>query len=476
VACKANIYIKVYDCNRKRINIMPLEELVAEILASRMPVDFNIEALKAQALLIRTGIVRQLPIYDGKGCQLYHGADLCNSKHCEKWLPREELEILWAESFQNKWDKIIEAVMSTRGEIITVNNKPVQPFYHVCCGGATENSEDVIGNKILYLRKVLCDHCKGSLYWESSRDITMEEMEEKLGVKIKRANPVKASSIEGIIDQIDRDREGRIRSIRIGGRYFGGSDIKDLLGLNSTRFGWDPLIFRFYSGGKGHGLGMCQHGANAMAVKGSSYRKIIHYYFTGVEIVCMKEFEKGKPLKGKVFVLDPGHGGDNSDNIGIRGLREKDVNIDIALKLTGILQEAGAEVYLTRKDDRKVLLSRRAEIANSIRPHFFISIHQNAIENPSVSGTEIYYFRGDKEGEELGRLIMEQLIKEINVTDKGVRTANFYILREIKVSSILLEVSYITNPEEEKNLAIEDFRKYIAIGIFKGIMSYYGQK
>lgn len=475
MTCRRSIDIKVYDYNQKKTVSMPLEELVAEILASRMPVTFNTEALKAQAILIRTGIVRQLPIYNGKGCQLHCGADLCNSTHCEEWLSRQKLKNLWGESFRERWDKIQEAVLSTRDEIVEVNNKPIQPYYHLCCGGATENSENVLGNKILYLRKVLCDHCMNTKYWEITKDITMEEMEEKLGIKIKRASPVRDSSIEEIIDQIDRDKEGRIRSIRIGRKYFRGNEVKELLGLNSTRFSWDPLIFRFYSGGKGHGLGMCQYGANAMAAKGSSYREIIHYYFTGVKITHLKEFEKNKLLKGKLFVLDPGHGGDDSDNRGVRGLREKDVNLDIALKLSEVLREAGAEVHLTRDNDRKILLSRRAEIANSIRPHFFISIHQNAIDNPRVSGTEIYFFEGDTEGEELGRMIMDQLVEEANVIDRGVKAANFYILREVKVSSTLLEIGYITNPEEEKRLKTQNFRKNIAIAIFKGIMGFYNQ-
>lgn len=470
-----DIIIKVYDVNIKQIVSMPLEEIVAQVLASRMPVNFHIEALKAQAVLIRTGIIRKNPVFGGSGCRLYPGADFCNSGHCEEWHTREQIKEMWKGSFQKNWQKILTAVEGTRGEIVVINGRPIQVQYHLCCGGATENSENVMGNRVLYLRRVLCDYCRNSPYWENARDITIEELEEKLGVKIKRASPLESYSIEGIIDHIDRDEEGRIRSVRIGGKYFKGNEVKELLGLSSTRFGWNPIILRFYTRGKGHGLGMCQYGADTMARGGSGYREIIDYYFTGVQIVNFNGFDKERPLKGKVFVIDPGHGGDDNDNRGITGLREKDVNLDIALKLAGALQDVGAEAYLTREDDTRVLLSLRADMANRVRPDFFISIHQNAFESPEVSGTEIFYFSGDQEGRALGRAIMDQLVEELGFADRGVKTANFYILREVKVSSILLELCHITNPEEEAKLKEEDFRQCIAGAICRGIIRYYNQ-
>jgi stage II sporulation protein D len=468
-----DLKISVYDVNNDEIYTIPLESLVAEVLASQIPVEFDIEALKAQAVIVRTNILRQSPLYDGSGCQLHPGATICNTDHCIKWLSVEELKDKWQDRFDENWNKMLKAVESTRGEFLSVNQNPIKAYFHLCCGGATENSENIIDNRVVYLRKVLCDYCKDSPYWEDERDITVDEMEERLGVKIKQPSPVKASPIEGLIDEIDRDQEGRIRSIRIGGKYFKGSDVKELLGLSSTRFGWNPVILRFYTRGRGHGLGMCQYGADAMAKEGSSYKEIIDYYFTGVKILSVKEFDQNKPLKGKVFVIDPGHGGDSKDNVGPKGLREKDVNLDIALQLSEFLQEAGAKAYLTRKDDREILLSSRAEMANSIRPHFFISIHQNGFYNQAVSGTEIYYYNGDKEGERLGRMIMLQLVEDVGAINKGVKTANFYILREAKVRSVLLELFYITNPEEEEKLKLKEYRTSVARSIFKGILRYY---
>jgi len=473
MANRKDFSVSVYRVEKQSIGTIPLEDLVAEITASQIPVELEAEAIKAQAVLVRTNILRQSYLYEGCGCSIHPGAMLCNSSHCIEWKGMDSLKEEWEDAFDINWDRIEKAVESTRGEFLSINGKPVKAYYHPCCGGATENSESIIGNRVVYLRKVLCDYCKGSSCWEDERNITIEEMEEKLGISIKQASPVKGSPIEGMIDEIDRDQEGRIRSIRIGGKYFKGSEVKELLGLSSTRFGWNPVILRFYTRGQGHGLGLCQYGADSMAKEGKGYREIINYYFTGAKIMSIKEYDYSKPLRGKVFVIDPGHGGDGEDNIGPTGLREKDVNLEIALQLSSLLSEAGAEVHMTREDDSVVLLSDRAGMANKIRPHFFISIHQNSFYNPGVAGTEIYYYDGDDEGERLGRMIMLQLEEDAEVVNKGVKTANFYMLREVKVRSVLLELFYITNPEEEEKLKSKDFKTSVARAIFRGILRYY---
>jgi len=465
--------IRLYKSSEDRILGVPLETLVAEFLAGQVPEGFEGEALKAQAVLVRTNIARQLPVYDGRGCGLHTGADVCDTGHCIGRLIPVQGEMERTDKTGENWAIIKEAAESTRGEIIVVNGRPIRAHFHECCGGATENSENITGNRVLYLRKVLCSYCKDSPGWEHEKDLTIAEIEERLGIKADGFSPIKGSPIDGFIEEVDRDSEGRIRALRIGGKHFKGTDIRDLLGLTSTRFGWKPVTLRFISSGKGHGLGMCQYGAAAMAREGSSYRDIIHYYFTGVDIATIKRFGGDTPLAGKVFVLDPGHGGDDGDNTGPGGLKEKDINLDIALRLEGMLKEAGAEVYMTRREDTKVLLSDRADLANRIRPHFFLSIHQNGFYNPGVSGTEVYYYNGDAEGERLGRCIMDCLIKDVNVLNKGVRPANFYVLREAKVSSLQLELFYITNPEEEARLMDLTFRSRVAEAVLKGIISYY---
>ncbi len=470
-----DIYVNIYKASEKGCKTMPLEMLTAEMLALSTPYTFDAEALKAQGVIIRTNIARQLPIYDGRGCNLYAGADVCDTGHCINWMPYTVQAGAYKgnKPCKNR-ERIIEAIQSTRGEIITLNNRPIMAYCHECCGGATENAEDIIGNKVAYLRRVLCDHCRGSIGWKYEREFPLKEIKDRLSIKKKGTGDLGCPLIEGFIDDVDCDDMGRIKGLRIGGKSFKGVDIKRLLGLTSTRFTWEPVTLKFICRGKGHGLGMCQYGAAAMARDGCNYKEIINYYFTGVQITTIAG-TGDMPLTGKVFVLDPGHGGDDSDDsIGPGGLREKDVNLDIALRLGGMLEGFGAKVFLTRTEDKGVLLSDRASMANGIRPHFFISIHQNSFYNPGVSGTEIYYYNGDTQGKRLGLCIMDKLVSELGVLDRGVQRANFYVLREVKVSSLQLELFYITNPDEEKKLRCREFRTKVVKVLCNGIMCYYG--
>lgn len=244
--------------------------------------------------------------------------------------------------------------------------------------------------------------------------------------------------------------------------------------MHLPRFGWQPIGLRFETRGKGHGLGLCQHGANEMANQGKGYEEIFKYYYTGISI---KEFEKpckSKPLANKIIVVDPGHGGyENKGVIGEGGTEEKDIVLDIALKMKNILEELGAKPILTREDDTYVSLKKRSNISNELGPDFFISIHMNSFGNSSISGTEIYHYRGDKEGEIVANSIIEKICNNINTVNRGVKTADFYLLKEVKTSSIHIEVTYLTNPEEEIKLKDEDFREKTARSIADGIVEYY---
>ncbi len=451
-----------------------MEELIIEMVAAQMPLSFKIEALKVQAIIARTFIVRKAKIFGGEGCYAYKDADLCKGESCKEWIEKEKLKEYWGMEFEKKWDALAKIVQDTGDKIITFNNKPIEPKFHAICGGATENSENVEDNRILYLRKVLCDHCKNAPEYKSYLELSLEEIEKRLNVGIEKPSPFKGSSMKGIIENIERDEEGRITHLEVGGKPFKGTEIVQLLGLHSTRFGWQPTGFKFEAQGKGHGMGLCQYGANTMAAEGKSAEEILKYYFTGVQIKEMEKPSIDKPLKGKIIVVDPGHGGDNTEDvIGPTGLREKDVNLSIALKLAAQLKKVGAEVYETRTEDIYVPLSKRAELGNIIRPHFFLSIHQNSFPNPNIAGSEIYHYRGDKEGEILANIILQELSSKLGVIQRGIKTADFYILREIRSSVLQIEIDFITNPQQEEKLKNEKFQELASQAIAGALIKYY---
>lgn len=469
-----SLNLKIYDIEKKQIVSESINEVIKEMVAAQMPISFELEALKAQAIITRTYIVRKSRLSGGEGCNK-HDADLCRDEHCGEWFTIDQMKDAWRNDFDSNWNKLETAVTSTNDLIITINNKPIEPRFHSTCGGATENAENIEGNKTLYLRKVLCDYCVDSPYYKESLEMTLEEIEEKLNIGTTKAFSEKGSIIEGIIEDVIRDDAGRIKSIKFGGRHFKGLDVMNFIGLNSTRFGWKPIAFRIEMQGKGDGLGMCQYGANGMAKQGKTSEEILKYYFTGIQI---KKFEKpsiNQPLRGKIILLDPGHGGDNMEDVSgpVLGLREKDVNLSISLRLAKLLREVGAEVHETRTKDVYVSLSKRASIANKVRPDFFISIHQNFFANPNISGSEIYYYRGDREGETLGSFILRELSLALGTAPRGTKIADFYLLREIRTSVIQVEVGFITNPEEEKMMALEEFSEKSALAILKGLIRYY---
>lgn len=467
------VYINIYDKKTDKIVAKPLEEMVKQLVAWSIPLNFHIEALKCQSIIMRTRLVRQMRMHEVTVSDKEEQTD-CLMENLVGVISLEEYKEIWEENYENYIEKIETAVSETKDVVLLYNNKPIDAKSHLVCGGSTENSENIEGNTVQYLRKVLCSHCQNSTYSLNYKDIPIEEVESKLGVKLTDDKFLKDNHIDDIIDDVIRDEHDRVIKIKIGGKEFKGKEIMDILDINSTRFGWRPQTIRFFTVGKGDGLGLCQYGANSMACNGVLADEILKYYYTGIEIKKIQNPSINNPLIGKLIVIDPAHGGDNSDDhIGSQGLREKDVNLSISLYLEEELKNLGAQVHLTRSEDKVVHLNERAQMVNHILPHFFISIHQNYFSHPSKSGTEIYYFRGDKTAKELAKEIMNTLTEELKTLNKGIKPADFFMLREVKVSSIHLEVAYISNPTEEKMLMDEDYRKKAAKAIARGIVNFY---
>ena len=455
---------RAYNCEEDVGINMELDELTARITSYNTAGEREPELLKAFAVMARTELARKTFIYGGKGCENHKGFDICTEPgHC--------LEYGFTDVAVPK--SVYEAVDATNREIMLFEGKPIKPFFHYRCGGATENSENVLGNRITYLRRVLCSFCRDNEDSESDKYFTVCQLEELLKTRFVKPEGV-YYNIQGMFEDIEVDDQGKINRIRIGRKTLKGTEVRELLKLSSTRFDYIPIKFLVKCIGTGHGLGLCQCGAKEMARSGSSYKEILKYYYTGVCFEQMKTPDSCKPLKGLRIVLDAAHGGtDCNDNKGITGLREKDVNLDIVLKLGSLLENQGAEVFLTRDSDVGMALSDRADLSNGKRPDFFLSIGQNSFPNPTASGTEIYYYRGDEHGEKLSKLIMEDLSKTLGIKNRGARTAEFYLLREVKASAVIVQLLYISNPQDEALLRDESFREAVATVIFKGIGTYF---
>lgn len=181
-------------------------------------------------------------------------------------------------------------------------------------------------------------------------------------------------------------------------------------------------------------------------------------------------------VQGKRVCLDPGHGGSDPGAVGPTGLREKDVNLAIALQTAELLRAAGMEVMMTREGDYYVDLSTRAVMANDSGAAIFVSIHSNAaLNNPAANGTSTYTYDGWQKEERayLSGLLQEELVNALGLRNIGIFKENFAVLRNTQMPAALVEVAFISNPAEEQRLADWDFQRRAADALAQAITRYF---
>lgn len=180
--------------------------------------------------------------------------------------------------------------------------------------------------------------------------------------------------------------------------------------------------------------------------------------------------------KGKLLVvIDPGHGGKDPGAIGIGGTREKDIILPISLRVAEVLQQNGVQVLLTRDSDYFVSLPGRVQMAERANADVFVSIHANSVglNRPEVSGLETYYYDS---GLGLARAVHNRILQSVNVRDRRVRKARFYVLRKISMPSILVETGYLTGREDIAKLRNPTYQNQMAEAIAQGILQYLRQR
>lgn len=187
-------------------------------------------------------------------------------------------------------------------------------------------------------------------------------------------------------------------------------------------------------------------------------------------------------LAGVTIVVDPGHGGKDTGAIGATGSYEKNNTLPTALFLTDLLRQAGAKVILTRSSDSAPSgsnytelkdLQTRVEIANQNKADFYVSIHNDSFSNPEAGGITTYISDDNPQtvkAKSLATAVQQEVIKQVGLQDRKVKSANFYVVKNTTMPAILVELGFISNPYEEKLLATSDFQKKAALGIYRGIL------
>ncbi len=187
-------------------------------------------------------------------------------------------------------------------------------------------------------------------------------------------------------------------------------------------------------------------------------------------------------IKGKVIVIDAGHGGYDPGASGVTGLQEKGFNLETALLLKEKLTALGATVVLTREGDDFISLTERTRVANSVYADAFVSIHANSSENSSVRGTSTYYYAPSSnpalyaqrdQRAKLAETVQDKLISALGTRDVGTLQANFAVLRGTNMPSILVETAFLSNTGDEALLKDSQFRDKVAQGIADGLSEYF---
>lgn len=272
--------VPVFRSDQKETISIPIEDYVKGVVAAEMPSDFNMEALKAQALTARTFVVTKLK---NPSANLPDQAVVTDTIQDQVYKDQAQLKKAWGEEFDEKFARIEEAVQATSGQILTYEGNPIYASFFSTSNGYTENSEDYWENKAPYLRSVESPWDVDSPKYQDKATFTVTEFEQKLGVDLSNNS----------IGSIENLTEGkRVAEVSVGGKTFTGREIRDLLGLRSSDFTWERVgdTINVVTKGYGHGVGMSQYGANGMAEDGKAYADIVKHYYQGVAISEMENY------------------------------------------------------------------------------------------------------------------------------------------------------------------------------------------
>lgn len=259
--------IKVKLNTGETINIA-LEDYVIGVVGSEMPALFNSEALKAQSVAARTYALKKTSM----------GATLTATTSDQVYKTNDQLKAMWGNSYDTYYNKVKNAVLATKGEVMTYNGNYIDALYFSTSNGRTEDPIYVWSYTQPYLKSIDSKWDIGTTFFNATKTISKSEISSKLGVNLTSISEITINSLT---------TGGRVNSVTIAGKEFTGVQIRTLLGLRSADFtvseSGNNIVFT--TKGWGHGVGMSQYGANGMANAGYSYSQILKHYYTGISIV-----------------------------------------------------------------------------------------------------------------------------------------------------------------------------------------------
>ncbi len=270
---------EVYFSDTEEIKVMSAKDYVWSVVAAEMPADYNIEALKAQAVAAYTFAKYRKAHRDYATKNYDVAADHTTD---QAFVSIDKAKENWGTQYETKAEKISKAVSAVLGQYMTYNDEIIMAAYFSCSSGKTENCLDVWGGNKEYLVSVDSEWDKQSEKYFRETTFTAEDIKEKLAKTCEFTPSDDAFAINA------RSDAGGVLSVTVCGKTIKGTQLRALLGLRSANFDIEyndtDKSYTFKTYGYGHGIGMSQVGAAAMAEQGCDYEEILKHYYTGIKI------------------------------------------------------------------------------------------------------------------------------------------------------------------------------------------------
>lgn len=265
---------------------MDIDEYLIGVVSAEMPASFEDEALKAQAVAGRTYVYYKQDLMDNGRADTRHiDAVVCDDyTHCKAFVDLDS-QNPWGDKYDIYKAKISGAVYDTSHEIVVYNQEPIAAVFHAVSSESTEQAVDVWGNEVPYLQAVSSYGGEASPNYKSSLTVSNDDF--KKIILDNYSGAVFGEDNKGWFKASTRSESGGVISVYIGDVLISGTSVRSMFSLNSTNFTveMNDDDITFYTTGYGHGVGMSQYGANALAKDGYTYDEIIAWYYTDTEII-----------------------------------------------------------------------------------------------------------------------------------------------------------------------------------------------
>lgn len=277
----ADASVTVFDPEIQALRSLPMTEYLTGCVAAEMPASYHLEALKCQAVAARTFHASRSPGYGGSGCPSHPGAELCLDPACCQGYQSPELrKARWGSDWPAYEGRISQAVEAAGDWILTWEGQPIQALYHAVSGGQTEAAALVFSQDVSYLVSVPSPGEEGNPRFETQTRLSCEEAARLLNAAFPQAD-LSPDLLAAQLALREVSPTGRALTVQVGNELVTGRQFRQALDLNSTliTLQCDGAVLTITQRGYGHGVGMSQAGANAMAARGCSMAGILSHYY-----------------------------------------------------------------------------------------------------------------------------------------------------------------------------------------------------